>query len=897
MRFYASVPALSAVLSAAVSLSLGAQTTQPTNNQTRAVPTLRAVRATSTVKIDGHLDDAAWNAATPATAFTQSYPDPGALPSQKTEARILFDDDALYIGVRMFDTKPDSIAAQLARRDASGIYSDWLHIVVDSYHDRRSGFRFSVNPTGVQKDVLHSDDRNEDINWDAVWEVATLIDSLGWTAEYRIPFSQLRFGGAAKGTERVWGLQIQRDIARRSERASWSPWTRNDPGYISFAGDLTGITDIPTPQRLEVMPFVSSKLSRAPGDNANPFYSLNDFRQSVGADLKYGLPGGLTLTATANPDFGQVEVDPAVVNLSAFESFFPEKRPFFVEGASIFNLGRLRGGPSYGNQQIFYSRRIGRPPQGFAQGRYTNSPDATTILGAAKITGKAGPWTIGILDAVTAEENAQTIDANGVRGTTPVEPATNYFVGRVRREFNSGNTILSGGGTAVNRDIGDAAFRDFLRSRADVGAIDFEHQWSNRRWALTGAAAVSSIAGSKSVIANAQRSSARYYQRPDADYLEVDSDRESLNGNSIALGLNRSGVWSMGATLKQVSPGYEVNDLGFMGRVDYRNIGANASYNNTTAGKRFRDYNLGVGTNHAFNYGGDRIWTSLYNYFNATFSNLWYMGGGSEYDPGSFDDRLTRGGPVGRRATQYGGYAYGGTDTRKRVSYNLNLNYFGKTDGGYDRAVYTNVDIRPSSSVTLSFGPGISFNHNATQYVRAVSDPTATSTYESRYVFADLYQTTLSASARVAWTLTPQLSFQLYAQPFASSGRYESFKELSKPRTSDYAVYGSSGASTISPVVDPVSLKRTSYRVDPDGTGRANAFSLANPDFRFQSLRGNAVMRWEYRPGSALFFVWQQQRSGFQPYDGEFRAGRDVRDIFGHPSNVFLIKATYWLAR
>ena len=316
--------------------------------------TMRASRLTGTISIDGRLDEPSWAAAVPSSDFMQSYPKVGAKATDPTEVRVLYDDDALYVGVRMFDSRPDSIAAQLARRDASGIYSDWLHVMIDSYRDRRTSFRFSVNPRGVQKDVLEFDDRNgEDLNWDAVWEVATRVDSLGWTAEYRIPFSQLRFGGAQKGAERIWGFQVMRDVARRNERDSWSPWKTTDPGFVSNEGDLYGIVDIPTPQRLEVMPYVSARLTRAPGDAANPFYRSNDTKPSAGADLKYGLPNGLTLTATANPDFGQVEVDPAVVNLSAYETFFPEKRPFFVEGANIFNIGSINGGPSFGNQQIF----------------------------------------------------------------------------------------------------------------------------------------------------------------------------------------------------------------------------------------------------------------------------------------------------------------------------------------------------------------------------------------------------------------------------------------------------------------------------------------------------------------------------------------------------------------
>jgi Domain of unknown function (DUF5916)/Carbohydrate family 9 binding domain-like len=857
---------------------------------------MRAVRLQGTINIDGKLNEPAWASAPPAGDFTQSYPTAGAKPVDPTEVRILYDDDALYVGVRMYDSRPDSIAAQLARRDASGIYSDWLHVMIDSYHDRRTSFRFSVNPRAVQKDVLEYDDRNgEDLNWDAVWQVATLVDSAGWTAEYRIPFSQLRFGHVGPGVERLWGIQIMRDIARRNERDSWSPWKINDPGFVSLEGDLAGIVDIPTPRRLEIVPYVSAKLTRAPGDPANPFYRANDAKPSGGLDLKYGLPSGLTLTATANPDFGQVEVDPAVVNLSAYETFFPEKRPFFVEGANIFNIGSINGGPSYGSAQIFYSRRIGRSPQRFPDGQFVDVPDATTILGAGKLTGKVGPWSVGLLNAVTAEEKARVLDASNLRSTTAVEPLTNYFVGRVSHDFRGGNTIVSLGGTAVNRDLADTVFKNLLRSSADVGSLDFEHRWANKEWDLTGALSRSMIDGTRPVIRNAQMSSARYYQRPDADYLRVDTAANSLSGNSVKLGLNKSGTWSFSATAKEVSPGFEVNDLGFMGRVDYRNLGAAGSYDNETPGKLLRSYNLYLGTNHAWNYGGDRIWTSVFNQVTLNFTNLWSLYAGGEYDPSAIDDRLTRGGPLGRQSTQSGLWTQITTDLRKTVSYNLYSDYYWYQDGGYTKDLNVGFDIRPSSSIHVTLGPGLSLYHSATQFVRSTTDPLATATFGGRYVFADLYQTTLSATTRVEWTLSPLLSFQLYAQPFASAGRFRGFKELATPATTQYNVYGRDNGSTVTATTN--GGKIVSYTVDPDGVGPAPQFTIGNPDFRTHSLRGNAVVRWEYRPGSALFFVWQQQRSDFLPFEGDFQTRRETREIFGRPSNVFLVKATYWFAR
>ena len=869
-------------------------TTPPT---TAAVRVMRATRASAAINIDGKLDEPAWSSAVPSGDFTQSYPKIGAPPTDPSEVRVLYDDDALYIGVRMFDSRPDSIAAQLARRDASGIYSDWLHVVIDSYHDRRNAFRFSVNPRGVQKDVLHSDDRNEDLNWDAVWQVGTTVDSLGWTAEYRIPFSQLRFGSAGKGVDRLWGIQVQRDIARRNERDSWSPWKQTDPGYVSFSGDLAGIVDIPTPRRLEIVPYVSTKLTRVPGDPANPFYRSTDAKPSAGADLKYGLPSGLTLTATVNPDFGQVEVDPAVVNLSAYETFFPEKRPFFVEGANIFNIGSIQGGPSYGSQQIFYSRRIGRSPQRFPNGQYVDAPDATTIYGAGKLTGKVGAWTVGILNALTAEEKAKVVDASNVESSTPVEPLTNYFVGRLRRDFRGGSTILNLGGTAVNRDLSDSVFKDLLRSSAQVGSADFEHRWNNRTWTLTGALSKSRIGGSMPVMRAAQTSSARYYQRPDADYLEVDSTANSLDGYSAKLGLNKSGTWALSATAKSISPGFEVNDLGFMGRVDYRNIGAQVAHNNFKPGKLLRSYNLYLGTNHAWNYGGDKIWTSIFNQVTMNFTNLWSVYAGGEYDPSAIDDRLTRGGPRGRQPTQWGAWTEIDSDTRKTVSYFLYTDYYGDTKEGYSNTVQLGVTVRPSSSVRVTVTPSLSRYHNTIQFVTRSSDPLATTTFGRRYVFSDLYQTTLSATTRVEWTFTPLLSLQLYAQPFASAGKYKGFKELATPGTEAYTVYGKDNGSTITPVPEAGTGKTESYTVDPDGAGVAPAFSVGNPDFRTHSLRGNAVVRWEFRPGSTLFFVWQQERSDFLPLEGDFRTRREIRQIFGRPGNVFLVKATYWFAR
>jgi hypothetical protein len=855
-----------------------------------------AVRRNGEITLDGRLDETAWQAAKPIGAFIQSYPKANELAPDQTEVRVLYDDAALYVGVRMFDKDPKQIAAQLARRDATGIYSDWVHVVVDSYHDRRTGFRFTVNPLGVKKDVYTSNDNQEDINWDAVWEVATKVDSLGWVAEYRIPLSQLRFGN--QSGERVWGFQVQREIARRQERDTWTPWVPDGRGFVSRFGDLAGLTDIPTPQRLEFVPYASTRLTREPGNPADPFFNKTDVSPTVGADLRYGLPGGLTLTATVNPDFGQVEVDPSVVNLSAFETFFPEKRPFFLEGSDVFSFGNIVTQNDYGSQRYFYSRRIGRQPQRFPGGAgvaFFNSPDQTTIAAAAKVTGKNGPWTIGLIDAVTPEEKAEVLtvpgDEPGQETTTPVEPFTNYFAGRVKRDFRKGATTVGGMVTSTIRDVGDAVFENLLRRNATFGGVDFYAANTGRQWIATGFLAGSHVAGSEQAISATQLNSSHYYQRPDADYLEYDATRTSLDGHIAEVALAKNGNWYGSIAAKQVSPGLELNDMGFHGRVDYRALSTLYGYQALNAGKHFRDYGYYGYTNHTWNFGGDLIFDGYAGGAYWTFLNLWNVGVSGYVVPSDWSDRFTRGGPVAKVPGTWSLSLNGGSDNRKPIWFNGFTQYNRDDSGGDAKFFQGTVNIRPASNLSVSLGPSLSINKSTGQFVRSVGDPLATATYGRRYVFANLDQTTLYMDTRVEWTFTPLLSLQVYAQPFVSAGKYSAFKEFAAPRTYDFAVYGSDRGTIAR------DAESGTYTVDPDGPDASPAFSFGDPNFNIRNLRGNAVLRWEYRPGSALFVVWQQQRSGFEPI-GDFSFGRDVGDIFHTvPTNVFLIKATYWIGR
>ncbi|HEY0971048.1 MAG TPA: DUF5916 domain-containing protein [Gemmatimonadales bacterium] len=870
--------------------------TSPAATSEGARATLRAVRREGDVALDGRLDEPAWAAAPEGRGFTQSYPQPGQPPTDPTSVRVLFDDEALWVGVRMYDSRPDSIAAQLARRDASGIYSDWLHVIIDSYRDRRTSFRFSVNPRGVQKDVYTSDDGDEDINWDAVWQVATRVDDEGWVAEYRIPLSQLRYGSAPDGAERVWGFQVMRDVARRNERDSFSPWTPQSPGFVSSFGDLTGLVGLGAPRRLEVLPYVSAKAVRAPGSSLNPFYESTDLTPAVGGDVRMGLPGGLTLTGTINPDFGQVEVDPAVVNLTAFETFFPEKRPFFLEGSDVFSFGNVRSNNSYNTTTFLYSRRIGRNPTRAGslgadpEVAYFDAPEQTRILGAAKVTGKHGPWTIGVLDAVTAREEARVVAPDGARGETPIEPLTNYFAGRVRRDLRQGQTVVGAMLTSTVREMGDEVFSPLLGSRATFAGMDFEHAWMDRSWFLSGYAGYSRAEGSAERIGALQRSSVHQYQRPDAGHVELDPTRTSLTGHVYEVALQKTGPWFGSASYKSVSPGFDVNDLGFHGRVDFSALSTLVGYASSRAGAVVRQRNLFAYHNSAWNHDGQALYNAVAARSSLTFNNFWAVGGYVGTYANSYDDRLTRGGPLAANPRGWNGGLDIDSDSRRLLVGSLGLSYDADVSGARSRSVNLSLSARPTSNLSVRFGPRLGANESTSQYVRTQPDELATDTYGARYVFAELRQTTLSLDTRVEWTLTPTLSFQTYVQPFVSVGRFGRFKEFTTPGSFDFAVYG----------VDRGTIARdaaaATFTVDPDGAGAAPSFVLRDPTFNTRSLRGNAVVRWEYRPGSALYFVWQQQRSAFEPL-GDFDAGRDVGAIFRtRPTNVFLVKATYWFS-
>jgi hypothetical protein len=861
-------------------------------------PSTTAARATASIRLDGSLEEPAWAAAPATTGLLQREPAEGEAATQRTEVRFLYDDEALYVGARMYDELGAAgVRSRLVRRDADSD-ADFFGVELDTYHDHVGYSGFYVNPAGTRSDEL-----NGDSSWDPIWEARTQIDSLGWTAELRIPFSQLRYPRVDRQT---WGLQIVRQVTRLNERSTWAFWRQNEFGGPARFGHLENLEIRRAPSSAEILPYAVAQSShRPPGDVDNPFDrpSLRDYR--VGVDLKYLLTSNLTLSAAINPDFGQVEVDPAVVNLSAYETFFPERRPFFVEGSDYFGFGDFwcMFCSNVSSLGLFYSRRIGRAPQGasLAQdaGEFADVPNNSTILGAAKITGKTrNGWSIAMLDAVTGEETAEVVDG-AERFTLPVEPLTNYFVTRVKRDAKGGNLVFGGMATATHRDLPTSDLASRLTSNAQGLGVDSEIWWKNRTYHFLASAAVSRVSGDAEAIRRVQESSARYFQRPDREHGgngvfhdAYDAGLTEMRGYGLYSRIAKDGGdWGWEAATNIRSPGFEANDIAFLTRTDYIWNNANVMRRFTKPNRYFRRSELIVGGQQQMNFDGDVTGRQLHGFAAFQFPNYWNFSTFHIRRLGTLDDRMTRGGPLVRREGDWRQFFNLSTDARRAVVLSANPT-FGETADGYrDYSVNLGLQLRPRSNVTLSLGPSYSHGTSPYQYVTDHEDPTATGFFGRRYVFADLKQQGLSMETRLAVTFTPAMSLEVFAQPYISSGHYSRFKEFAAPRSSEMLAYGEQ-MGTIAAVG---SGEDREYEVDPDGSGPADPFTFADPDFNFRSLRGNAVLRWEYLPGSTLFLVWTQDRSHTGP-DGDLRFGRDRNALFdAKPTNIFLIKVNYWL--
>jgi hypothetical protein len=907
-------PALAALI-VALAPARAQQPVQETSSVHPTAPVVaNSARRQGQITLDGRVNEAAWAQAAPITTFRQYQPTEGAAASLATEVRILYDDQALYVGARMRDPAgPGGVRAPLARRDqllaASGdngsfnsLTTDKLAVVLDPYHNHLDEAWFEVNPAGVRGDQF-----NGDGSWDPVWEAAAHVDSAGWTAEMRIPYSQLRF---SRDRSQTWGLQLWRYVDRLNEQDMWSWRRRNASGGAAFYGHLAGIEIAERPRQLELLPYAVSRGQfkyAAPGD---PYHGKSDARMSVGGDLKYLLTSNLTLDATVNPDFGQVEVDPATVNLSAFETYYDEKRPFFVAGSSAFSFGGMSCMfcSNTSGLGVFYSRRVGRPPQltGYVadHARFADVPDNATIVAAAKVTGRTkGGYTVGLLDAVANRESARYLPAPGApQLEQTVEPLSNYFVGRVKKEFNQGATTVGAIVTATARRLGgDTVLAARLRGHAEAAGVDWNHRWHQREYSWRGSVVASDIAGAPGAIALAQRSSAHYFQRPgrrvSGDGLfgaRYDTLATAMRGYGLYTRLAKdNGDWLWETAQNWRSPGFEVNDLAFLDRADYRWMNANVGRQWTVPTGWYRNIFTSVGGQQQFNFDGLRTDNQQQVYYGMEFLNYWNLRTFAIHHPTVDDDRLTRGGPAVKRTGYDFGHVQLSTDARRRAVFDLSVERGRGIDSPTRAFIFSpGVALKPAASVFVQLSPTYAADEDAAQYVTAVADPTAAAFGGSRYVFAYIETRTLSLDTRVNWTMTPNLTLQLFAQPFFASGDYSRFREFAAPGAVRKLDYGRDFGTIAR---DPATGR---YAVDPDGeAGAAAPFSFDDPDFAFRSLRGTAVVRWEYRPGSTMFFVWTQQRSGSEAV-GDFDFHRDYAALLGdRPDNVFLVKVNWWLGR
>ncbi len=828
---------------------VGAQTmqAQATGEHSASVPSASATAAPAERPpvIDGRDDDPIWKTATAITGFRVFDPKEDGDPTFPTEAKIGYDAQNLYVFIRMFDTHPESIISLLSRRDVK-TQSEQIKIMIDSYHDRRTGYEFAVNPAGVKRDYYTYDDSREDITWDAVWDVATRIDSLGWTAEFRIPLSQIRY---PKGAEHTFGIMIMRDIVRTSERDSWPLYRRSKSGIASQFGDLTGLRGLGSPRRLEVAPYVVSKNVSV----ARPDGFGRAQKQTIGGDLKYGGTSNLTLDATVNPDFGQVEADPAQLNLTAFETFLAEQRPFFLEGTGIFSFN---GDAS----RMFYSRRVGRAPQlaGLVSDPNADIPATTPILGAAKLTGRLASGTsLGTLFAVTGRQAV---------GSTMIEPQTEYSVIRASQDFRNGETGVGTMLTRVNRQLdGVAALR--LRREAITGGIDVRHRFADGRYRLTASVAASAVRGSAAAIDRTQRNAVHLYNRPDAG-LPYDSSRTSLSGSSLLLKADKvAGTFTYGGSYERLSPGVETNDLGFLAQADQQAAQAYASVESSQPRAFWRNasaqfYQVNQFTANGLpttNYSELDVYTEFQNRMTlsvSTWADNVFI---------AYCDRCARGGPAVRATPDFNMLINLGADPRPKVVPTIAAIY---TVGDFGRTtlwrVRPYVTVRSRSNFSWELGTRYQRNRNDTQWFANLG---AIGSDTTHYLFAHLDQELLSFTSRLNYTATTALSVQLYAEPFLTTGRFFRLRELASPRADRY-----------------------------EDRYRPFAMPTDGASFNVKQLHTSAVVRWEYRPGSTLFIVWTEGRDQEDRNPGSFAPTRDFRDLFGaRPDNTILVKASYWI--
>lgn len=832
-----------------------------------------ATRINTPPVIDGVLYDDCWeNTGEWSGTFVQQQPNEGDPETEKTHLKILYDNHNIYVAFRAFDSEPDKINRWLAPRDQ--IKGDAVCIIFDSYADKRTGFAFALTAGGTRADFLCSNTDNDDYTWNAVWEGKTSFDNKGWYAEFRIPLSQLRYSG-----ERVqeWGFHALRLIDRKMETGHLNLIPRNNKGFVFSFATLTGISELPKSRRIELSPYTSLKFQTSEKEAGNPYATGTDWAFGAGLDGKIGLSSDFTLDFTINPDFGQVEADPSTINLSAFETWYEEKRPFFLEGKNIFNI--------MGEEQ-FYSRRIGARPRWSPDdedGRYSSVPQQTHILSAVKVSGKSRKGlSLGVLNSITSRESAKITD-NGHEYKMTAQPLTSYSVARVQQDIKGGNTIVGGMFTSTNRSIKDGHL-SFLPRNAYTGAIDFSQYFKSREYYVKGTLQYSHIDGSTEAITSLQESAVHNYQREDASHVSVDSSRTSLKGTSGSILIGRGGgkkivyehrfMWA--------TPGFDLNDVGYLYNADYKMTRGYIAYVENKPQGIFRNYNTDVFYRFLWDYGGVNTFGRAGVESNMTFMNKWGLYIGGFYDMAAVENGMLRGGPAVRLNPRWGTDMSFWSDGSKKVSIS---GYHGTMLGSnrYAHFAWGEISYRPIPNLGLSARTNYTYWHMGLEYAAAEDMASG----KKAYVMSSLKQRTSGLTLRVDYSITPDFSVQFYGNPFMSSGKYYEFKRATNTMDHTYEnrfrLLGND-VLTYNAEDNAYSVKETN----------GDTYTFDNPDFSFREFRFNLVARWEYRPNSTIYLVWGQDRSG-SASEYISSLSQNTKDLFNYcPANVFMVKLNYW---
>ena len=838
--------------------------------------------------IDGIIDEKAWDQVAWGSDFVQWEPNSGEEPTEQTAFKILYDDKNLYVAFKCYDREPEKVVRRMSRRD--GFEGDWVEINIDSYFDHLTAFSFTVTAAGVIGDeAISNNGNNWDSSWDPIWYAKTTLDESGWTAEARIPLSQLRF---ANKEHQIWGIQFTRRYFRNEERSTWQHVPPDAPGWVHLFGELHGISGIKPQKQLEIAPYVLAQTERFEKEQGNPFATGKETSMAAGVDGKIGLTSDLTLDFTINPDFGQVEADPSQVNLSAFEVFFQERRPFFIEGRSILNfpLTQSAWGGSFSRDRLFHSRRIGRQPQYYpslGDNEFVDQPGNTSILGAVKLTGKNKKGlSIGIMESITDREEATT-DKGGVREKITVEPFTNYFVGRVQQDFNKGNTQVGGMFTSTNRSINEPHL-EFLHKAAYTGGIDFIHNWKQRTYYLAGNLSMSRVSGSRESILDSQTSNERYFQRPDADHVAVDSSRTSLSGSGgmLKFGKGGNGKIRFETGLTWRSPELAINDIGFMRNADIVSQWTWIGYQILQPTKTFRSYRINFNEFADLDFGGVNTRKGVNVNTHAQLNNFWRFSAGSTIKGSEISNFDLRGGPSIKYPGTNNLWIFTASDERKKFNAWINpWIFWGNENFANGHGFSLNLNYQPFNALRISLNPNYEKNINQLQYVT-----TAESENNNRYLTGRIEQNTASIGIRVNYSILPNLSLQYYGQPFVSSGVYSEFKRITDPLNNSYSDRFHQFTN------DEITFDETDneYLIDENSDGNTD-YSFTNPDFDFLQFRSNLVLRWEYKPGSTLFLVWNKERTDDQELNS-FNVAETIGNFIDpnrQAHNIILLKFTY----